>query len=71
MSTPTPTSGEPLLQDPPDFSLVLGGPLYQLFRRAHLAGEALELMRRRVITVTINEHPSHNTPAHSPLATGH
>ena len=27
--------------DVPDFSLVLGGPLYQLFRRSHLSGDAL------------------------------
>jgi len=33
----------------PDFSLVLGGPLFQFFRRAHLSGDALELMHRRVI----------------------
>ena len=26
-----------------DFSLVLGGPLFQLLRRAHLSGTALEL----------------------------
>lgn len=30
----------PLLQKSPDFSLVLGGPLYQLWRRSHLAGDA-------------------------------
>ncbi len=35
----------------PDFSLVLGGPLYQLFRRAHLAGDGLEMLRRRVIVL--------------------
>lgn len=35
-----------------DFSLVLGGPLYQFYRRAHLAGEALELLARRVIVIT-------------------
>jgi len=35
-----------------DFSLVLGGPLYQLFRRSHLAGDALELARRRLLTIT-------------------
>ena len=29
------------LQNPPDFSLVLGGPLFQLLRRAHLADDAL------------------------------
>ena len=32
-----------------DFSLVLGGPLYQVFRRAHLSGDHLELLYRRVI----------------------
>jgi hypothetical protein len=34
----------------PDFSLVLGGPLYQMFMRAHLAGPALELLRRRIVS---------------------
>ena len=38
-----------LLKGPPDFSLVLGGPLYQMFRRAHLTGPTLELLRRRVV----------------------
>ncbi|HET9385352.1 MAG TPA: hypothetical protein VFO67_09405 [Gemmatimonadales bacterium] len=37
--------------DPQDFSVVLGGPLFQLFRKAHLAGDALELMTQRVIAV--------------------
>jgi len=36
-----------------DFSLVLGGPLYQLFRRAHLTGSALELLRRRVVVISL------------------
>ena len=31
----------------PEFSLVLGGPLYQLWRRARLTGDALQLLRRR------------------------
>ena len=35
----------------PDFSLVLGGPLFQLFRRAHLSGDALELSSRRMIII--------------------
>ncbi len=39
--------------DPYDFSLVLGGPLYQLVRRAHLSGNALELVRRRVIAAVV------------------
>jgi hypothetical protein len=37
------------LQEQPDFSLVLGGPLYRMFRRAHLTGPTLELVRRRVV----------------------
>src|ERR1700750_2176651 len=35
-------------QEPPDFSLVLGGPLYQLLRRTRLTGPALEMAYRRV-----------------------
>jgi hypothetical protein len=34
-----------------DFSLVLGGPLYQVFRKAHLTGDALELAARRMIVI--------------------
>jgi len=44
---------EPLLKEPPDFSLVLGGPLYQLWRRTRLAGDALELMHRRIVTLAL------------------
>jgi hypothetical protein len=40
-----------LLEPQPDFSLVLGGPLFQLFRRAHLSGDALELLHRRVVII--------------------
>ena len=36
------------LEESPDFSLVLNGPLYQILRRAHLTGPALELLRRRI-----------------------
>jgi hypothetical protein len=35
-----------------DFSLVLGGPLYQLLRRARLSDDVLELQRRRVIVLS-------------------
>jgi len=38
-----------ILDDPPDFSIVLGGPLYQLLRRAHLEGDHLELLFRRLL----------------------
>jgi hypothetical protein len=42
-----------LLRDPPDFSLVLGGPLYQLLRRAHLSDDALHLQRRRIVVIAL------------------
>ncbi|MFZ1219568.1 MAG: hypothetical protein WAO00_09760 [Chthoniobacterales bacterium] len=42
-----------MLREPPDFSLVLGGPLYQLFRRAHLSGQTLDLLRRRIVVLAL------------------
>ncbi len=36
-----------------DFSLVLGGPIFQFFRRTHLGGDHLELLWRRVTIVTV------------------
>src|SRR5579863_257942 len=42
-----------ILREQPDFSLVLGGPLFQLLRRAHLSGPALELLRRRVLIISL------------------
>ena len=47
MSRPT------TLPEPTDFSLVLGGPLYQLFRRARLSGDTLELLRRRILIISL------------------
>ena len=38
-----------ILDDPPDFSIVLGGPLFQLLRRARLEGDHQELLYRRLI----------------------
>src|SRR3954464_3667800 len=35
----------------PDFSLVMGGPLFQLLRRVHLSGDALALTRRRIVVI--------------------
>ncbi len=40
-------------QETHDFSLVLGGPLYQFFQRSHLAGDGLELLHRRLIFITL------------------
>jgi hypothetical protein len=36
-----------------DFSLVLGGPIFQLFRRTHLEGDDLHLLRRRMVIITL------------------
>ena len=36
-----------------DFSLVLGGPLFQLLRRAHLTGDALELLKQRILVISL------------------
>jgi hypothetical protein len=44
---------EDLTAEPYDFSLVLGGPLYQIFRRSHLSGNTLELLRRRIIVISL------------------
>jgi len=38
---------------PQDFSLVLGGPLYQLWRRLFVSGPALELLSRRMIGIPL------------------
>jgi hypothetical protein len=48
----TPVEGGKPPADPYDFSLVLGGPLFQLIARAHLSGAALELLVRRVIAIS-------------------
>ena len=37
------------LSPPPDFSVVLGGPLYQLLRRTRLSDDALALVHRRIL----------------------
>ena len=48
-----PASPEAPTPEPYDFSVVLGGPLYQLIRRAHLAGDALQLWRRRILVFSL------------------
>jgi len=49
----TPENPGKLTAEPYDFSLVLGGPLYQIFRRARLSGSTLELLRRRVVVISL------------------
>jgi len=55
MSIPTvsQTSGDASGSSAEDFSLVLGGPLFQVLRRAHLSGDALTLVRRRVVIISL------------------
>jgi hypothetical protein len=43
----------PALSQSSDFSLVLGGPLYQLFRRTQLSGSTLELLHRRILVISL------------------
>ncbi len=49
MSEQKPTENSNVFRNPLDFSLVLGGPLFQLLRRAHLSNDALTLVRQRII----------------------
>lgn len=55
MNPPGPDSrdGPAWLREPPDFSLVLGGPLFQLLRRAHLSDDAMLMARRRIIVISL------------------
>jgi hypothetical protein len=53
MNTPVSNPSDNLLRDPPDFSLVLGGPLFQILRRTHLSNDALEMSRRRIIFIAL------------------
>ena len=46
---PERAEGSDLFHNPPDFSLVLGGPLFQLLRRAHLSDDALMMVRQRLV----------------------
>jgi len=43
----------PVLEEQEEFSLVRGGPLYQLWRRLHVAGPALDLLARRIIGIPL------------------
>ncbi|HEY4802112.1 MAG TPA: hypothetical protein VIH96_05785 [Paraburkholderia sp.] len=49
----TAPTAEEILRDTQNFSLVLGGPLYQLLRRTHMADDALELVRQRVLVISL------------------
>jgi hypothetical protein len=47
------SGGLGLLPAPQEFSLVLGGPLYQLLRRTHLSDDALLLVRKRIVVISL------------------
>ena len=53
MNVPPSSASDSLLRNPPDFSLVHGGPLFQLLLRAHLSDDALELARQRIIFIAL------------------
>jgi len=53
MVSPTSMSGGSFPRDPGDFSLVLGGPIFQLLRRSHLTNDALELAHHRIIVISL------------------
>src|ERR1019366_1599803 len=42
-----------ITDESPDFSLVLGGPIFQLLRRSHLSGDSLELLHRRIVAIVV------------------
>jgi hypothetical protein len=46
-------SSDDVVHDAQDFSLVLGGPLFQFFRRVHLSDDALLLTRQRVAFIAL------------------
>ncbi len=46
-------AGARLLPDPLAFSPVLGGPLYNLLRGAHLSDDALSMVRRRMVVFSL------------------
>lgn len=52
-SSRTPPSGDDIVRDAQDFSLILGGPLFQLLRRAHLSDDALMMVRQRVVFISL------------------
>ena len=53
ITSPASMFQDTLFPERQDFSLVLGGPLFQLLRRSHLAGDALELLRQRILLITL------------------
>jgi len=53
MTEATGLQSHPAGRDSYDFSVILGGPLFQMFRRSHLSGDALELLHRRILFLAL------------------
>ena len=53
LAAPVHITSDAVLNDAQNFSLVLGGPLYQLLRRAHLSDNALLMVRQRVVVMAL------------------
>jgi hypothetical protein len=53
MASPEPMPGKDFLLETTDFSLVHGGPLFQLLRRSHLSGDDFELLHLRIIVISM------------------
>jgi hypothetical protein len=53
MTSHTAATDPHVLKDAQNFSLVLGGPLFQLLRRVHLSDDALHLLRQRIIVISL------------------
>jgi hypothetical protein len=53
MKSSTSVSSDSLFHEPQDFSLVLGGPLFQFLRRSHLTDDTLMLLYRRIIVISL------------------
>src|SRR5215510_5348874 len=51
MTTTTTDLGTKPLVFSDDFSIVVGGPLFQALRRARLTGDGLQLVKRRIIAI--------------------
>ena len=65
-------ASRPSVADTQEFSLVLGGPLYQIWRRLFLSGPALELLARRMIGIPVVAWlPLLILTAYQGLAVGH
>jgi hypothetical protein len=53
MKSPASLPDEDGIQDPENFSIILGGPLFELWRRARLSDDFLMLAQRRILFISL------------------